>query len=152
MESDGEQQLYSDMADLIETFPKVQKELKSLKTGLNRLSRRIEDLINLQDQIFVLDQKVNLLDSRLEKQHSLLDELTTSAVLSKFDIVGRDFLDVLDSANVSNVQPLRTQLLADIAATRQLIRTSQEPVAECTTFREKWLKILDDSGIEFIRA
>ncbi len=166
--SDLEKQLYIDIADLVEKVPKLEteiaglnsivpslpKEIQSLKTRLTKLSNRVDslELMAFQEQISRLDEKITAISDRLKQQEALNDEMVKATALSKFDFVNRDFLGILDSNQLSNSRHLRTQLFADIAKTRQLIRTGQQPVDELKSFTEKWNAILKNAGANWIRA
>ena len=154
MANDPEQQLYADMADLREAVPKLQNEVKSLKARLTKLTTRIEqmELMGFQDQVGAVDRKTDVLSEQMKEQQTLSEELIRSTVLIRLDIFSEGFLDILNSTNPQNAQSLRTQLMADIAKTRQIIRLESEPVAELNAFNKKWRDTLKKTGASFTTA
>ncbi len=152
MENDPEKQLYQDMADLTEKVPKIQGEVKSLKTRLKRLAGQVEqlDLINSQNQIVALDQKINLVDGRLKELIALNAELTKVVALNRFFSIQHDISDTLISSHISGTQAVQTQLIADAANIKHQMMTSERPDKILIAFREKWINILRELGAKFV--
>jgi hypothetical protein len=133
MVNDPESQLYRDMADIKELVPELQKEIKSLKGKITKLTNRIQtlEMMAFQEQITSLVEKINLLNEKA---------LETSRYAAKFEM---DFIQYhmkgMIHQKLSNQERERlsehiTQLFA---TAKERVQNSLEPISILIDFKNE---------------
>ncbi len=161
MANDSEQQLYEDMAELRDKVPKLQNEIRSLKTRLTKLSGRVEslELMDFQSQISKLDDRVESVKQEIlelaQKQITLVNTLKDS-VLSvqqymaglRINSLSSDFYRIIKNQPSKQPSALITQLYADVASTKSTIKSSNTPLEVANQFQETWKNRLQELGLK----
>lgn len=155
MVTDPEQQLYKDMADLTEQMPKLQREVKSLKTRLAKLISRIDrlELIGLQDQLTSLGDEQKQLKSTLDETAKLHEKQILKIWQSMYAFKIND--DVDNYSGIINHQLSRrteliSQLLIDATNAKTNVLKSSEPNKTYAYFKKEWDDKLKQLGVDTV--
>jgi DNA repair exonuclease SbcCD ATPase subunit len=136
----------------------LQKEVRSLKTRLGKLTNRVTltELQGLQDQISHLDERTTSFSKEFnEKIQDYENQLLGLQCYVSASHINEDvdvFCNLLDTSNIRDKSNIQTQLITDASSTKAEIFNSNRPNTLAVDFHTKWSKYLTDIGIKFVSS